>query len=444
MFDPSPIALPTLALASEGHSPIAQSVHIAVALIAVASVIGIITKLVRIPYTVALVICGLGIAMLGLAPEGAHITQDLVLLLFLPPLLFQAGLHTDLEHLKKAWVPVLVLALPGVVVTSLAVAAAAKPLLAAQLGEAATWQVALLLGVVLAPTDPISVVATFRAAGVPEKLRTVVEGESLFNDGTAVALFTILKVAVFGAAAGLATGHEGGVGEESLSVVTMGLSFVKVAGLGSIIGLALGLIAFWVLAKLDDHTLETAITVALAWGAFIVAEEFHGSGVIAVVVAALIVGNYGKVFSMSDRTRTTLTGFWDSLDFVVNSVLFLLIGFELSDPAMGGWRRLVEPDVLLAGAALFGVLLAARAAVVYPVVLSLKRYWPRGWKHVMWFAGLRGSLSLALILGLPDGPVRDAFLPISFLIVLISLLGQSVAMPWLIRLTNATEEIAEA
>ena len=443
MLELPPTLLPAFVLASEPHSPIAQSVHIAIALIAVASVIGIITKLVRIPYTVALVVCGLGIAVLGLAPEGVHITQDLVLLLFLPPLLFQAGLHTDLEHLKKAWAPVLVLALPGVVVTGLAVAAAAKPLLAAQLGDAATWQVALLLGVVLAPTDPISVVATFRAAGVPEKLRTVVEGESLFNDGTAVALFTIIKGSVFGAAAGLVVGHGEGGHEESLNVFTMGLSFVKVAGLGTIIGLVLGLIAFWVLAKLDDHTLETAITVALAWGSFIVAEELHASGVIAVVVAALIMGNYGKVFSMSDKTRTTLSGFWDSLDFVVNSMLFLLIGFELSDPAVGGWRRLIEPSVLIAGVALFLTLLAARGAVVYPVVLSLKRYWPKGWKHVIWFAGLRGSLSLALILGLPDGPVRDVFVPISFLVVLISLVGQSVMMPWVIRFTNATEEIAE-
>ena len=440
----------SLAEAGEpAHGPIAGAVGVAVGLVAIASTIGVLTKFIRVPYTIALVLCGLGIALLGWAPGGVRITEDLVLLLFLPPLLFQAGLHLRLDLLRKAWAPVLVLALPGVVVTSLAVAAAVKPILVRELGpDVATWSVALLLGIVMAPTDPISVMATFRTAGVDDKLKSVVEGESLFNDGTAVALFAVLKGAVFvGAVAGIAGQGEqaGGSPAGAIDAVQVCTTFLQAVGIGAGLGLGLGLAAFWLLKHLDDHTLETAITIALAWGSFVLAEHLHGSGVIAVVVAGLIMGNYGKVLSMSQRTRTTLTGFWDSIDFVVNSVLFLLIGIELSDPhGVGGVGRLLDPNVLLAAGVVVAALLVARAAVVYPVCLVLKPYWPRGWRHVIWWAGLRGSLSLALILGLPAGPIKSLFVAVAFVVVLVSLLGQGLVMPIVIRLVGAGGRDAEA
>ncbi len=424
------------------ESAITHSVEVAVGLVAVAAVIGVLVKFIKVPYTVALVLAGLAIALAGGAPAGVFITQDLVLVLFLPPLLFQAGLHTNLDHLRKVWAPVLIMALPGVVVTAFAVAAAVRPFMADALGEhAATWQVALLVGIVLAPTDPISVMAIFKTTGAPEKLKTVVEGESLFNDGTAVGIFTVLKAAVVGAAAGMEGGGTIADAAGQVSIAEVATRFVFMAGVGTVLGLGLGLIAFFLLKKLNDHTLETAITAALAWGAFVLAESIHASGVIAVVVSALILGNYGKTLSMSEETRTTLTGFWDSVDFIVNSILFLLIGFELSDPAVGGAKALLRSDALLTAGAALLALWAARAVLVYPTVLALKRHWPKGWKHVIFWAGLRGSLSLALIIGMPPGPLRAFLTPVVFLVVLASLLLQALTMPALMRLTGASEDL---
>ncbi len=435
-----------LASASEAatHSNIAQTVHIVVGLIALAVLVGVASKVTRLPYTAALVVTGLVIAAFGLAPEGVHINEDLVLLIFLPPLLFQAGLHLDLDLLKRVWLPVVILAVPGVVVSSALVAVVAKPFLEHHMGSELPIAAVLLFGVIMAPTDPISVMATFKTAGVPKKLKTVVEGESLFNDGTAVAFFAVLKPAALvmlasgiGGSEEVGGGGGGGVGAE-ISVMEVVWSFAVMAGGGTVLGLALGVAASWVLHKLNDHTLETAITVALAWGAFVLGESLHVSGVICVVVAGLIVGNFGKTLCMSKQTRTTVTGFWDSLDFLVNSVLFLLIGFELSDPkGVGGVSRLIEPDVLLAAASVFLVLVAARALVTYPVVMAFKGYWPRGWKHVMAWAGLKGSLSLALILGLPRegqmGELRSFMIAVAFIVVLVSLLGQGLTMPKLLK-----------
>lgn len=412
------------------HGPIAHGVELAVLLLSVAAVVAVLTRFIKAPYTIALVVAGLGLALSGLTPHGARITQDLVLVLFLPPLLFQAGLHLRLELLRKVWAPVLLMALPGVVLTAFAVAAAVKPILSSALGaEFATWPIVLLFGVVLAPTDPISVMATFKAVGAPDKLKTVVKGESLFNDGTAVAIFALFKTAVF---AGVATGATGDASPAEVSVIDAAISFVTVTGIGTLIGLGLGFIAWLLLRHLEDHTLETAITIALAWGAFVLAEKFHASGVIATVVAALLIGNQG-VLHMSSDTRSTLTGFWDSVDFVVNSILFLLIGIELADPAIGGVHRLIQPNILLAAGASFGALLIARAIVSYPVSIALKSHWPSGWKHVVFWSGLKGSLTLALILGLPDGELRAFFAPVAFLVVLASLIGQGLTMPLLMK-----------
>jgi CPA1 family monovalent cation:H+ antiporter len=287
--------------------------------------------------------------------------------------------------------------------------------------------VALLFGAMLAPTDPISVLATFKRAGAPESLKTLVEGESLFNDGTGVVLFLILRGAVVGAAAG------------SLSVADGILQFVQVAGLGLVIGLGLGLAAFWVLTKLDDHVLENAITVVLVWGSFIVAESLHASGVIAVVVAGLIMGNYGSRLAMSKQTRQTIHTFWESIDFIVNSFVFLLIGVELQTEDVGGVRRLVDPDILAAIGATYLAILASRAFMVYPIALTLGRTWPSGWKHVLFWSGLKGSIPVALVLGLPASDLRSFLVPVAFGVVLLSLLGQGLTIPALIRATGVAD-----
>jgi CPA1 family monovalent cation:H+ antiporter len=406
--------------------------------VAIGSGVGVLTKLVRIPYTVALVLAGLGLALLRTPISGAHITEELVLLIFLPPLLFQAGLHLDLKELRRNWVAVSALAVPGVVLTTAAAAAAIRWLLPQAVpAPYATWVTALVLGAVVAPTDPISVVAIFRSLGVPKQLRLLVEGESLFNDGTAAALFGVLKTAlVAGAAAGAASAGSGGSAHPD--VVGTALEFLRVVGIGGGIGLAMAAVAYLVLCRLNDHTLETGITVGLAWGSFLIAEWAKGSGVIAVVAAGLVIGNFGTRFAMSEETRTTLRGFWDSVDFIVNSIVFLLVGLELSDPELGGVGRLVSWPVLASAGAVYGALLIARAVKVVIVSGVSPAHWPKRWNWVIWWAGLRGGLSLALALGLPTVEVRRHLVPVVFLIVLVTLILQATTMPMVIKLSGAS------
>lgn len=408
---------------TEAHGLVSNTLTTFVSLLAFATVVGVFAKFVKVPYTIALVLAGLLVAILGAAPDGIVITQELILVLLLPPLLFQAGLHLDIDLLQKKAVPVIILAIPGVLLSMVLVAFAVRPFL----GNTA-WLPALLFGAMLAPTDPISVLATLKNAKAPKRLRTLIEGESLFNDGTGVVLFLILLSAVFTL--------EGATQE--LSIVDGVMQFVQVAGLGVVFGLGFGLIAFWILQRLNDHVLENAITIVLAWGSFIVAEQSGASGVISVVVAGLIIGNYGTKLAMSDQTVQTINTFWESIDFLINSIVFLLIGFELQD--IGGLQALLRGDVVLAVLATFGAILVARAIMVYPTAMIIGRHWPRGWKHVVFWSGLKGSIPLALVLGLPDGELKHTLVPIAFGVVLVSLLLQGLTIGPLIKATGVTSD----
>ncbi|MHC4127824.1 MAG: cation:proton antiporter [Planctomycetota bacterium] len=420
------------------HGLVSDTVAMFVALLGFAATVGILTKFVKVPYTVALVVAGLVVANFG-RDAGVKITEELVLVLFLPPLLFQAGLHIDLEHLQRKAIPVVILAVPGVIVGMVVVGLAIWPFLPETVsGQWGFWLPVLLVGAMLAPTDPISVLATFKRARAPKLLRTLVEGESLFNDGTGVVLFLILLGALKAVAGGSVA---------SLTIADGIVEFVRVAGLGVVVGLGLGLIAFWLLTHLDDHVLENAITVVLVWGTFITAEALHVSGVIAVVVAGLIMGNYGSRLAMSKRTRETIHTFWESIDFIVNSIVFLLIGIELAQPEVGGVWRLLEPAVLLTIGAVYLASLVARGLMVYPLAFSYGRHWPSGWKHVVFWAGLKGSIPLALVLGLPLEPLRplrDFLVPVVFGVVLVSLLLQGLTIPALIKAVDVGEDGADA
>jgi CPA1 family monovalent cation:H+ antiporter len=412
------------------HDPTVSAVRSGVALVAIAAAVGVCTKFIRIPYTVALVVAGLLLALLRPGITSVQLTEEIVLTLFLPPLLFQAGLNLELAELRRHWATIAFFAFPGVILSAGVAAVAIRYLLPMVLPpEHANWTTALVVGVMVAPTDPISVVAVFRHFGVPQRLRVLIEGESLFNDGTAAAFFTVLK----GGLTVTVAVPLPGAGE-------VAIEFLRVTGIGLLVGLALGAATFWVLKHLNDQTLETGITVALAWGSFVAAEFFQGSGVMAVLIAGLLIGNYGKALAMKKITQVTLTGFWDGVDFIVNSVVFLLVGLELGAPEIGGWRHLTEPLVLAGAGAVFATLLLSRAALVALAARVQRQPWRRGWGPVIWWAGLRGGLSVALALGLPPGEARSYLLPVVFLVVLATLLVQATTMQFFIRGAEMTDE----
>ena len=256
-----------------------------VELLVVAIVVAIIVKYIRLPYTIALVFAGVGVGFLPLVPA-FPVDPSLWLLLFLPPLLFEGTINMDLELLRRYAKPVGLLAFLGTLISVALLATAFHHLLGMPVA------VATLLGVMLSPTDPVSVLSLFKEYGVARGLQTIVEGESVFNDGVAVVLYVIVLHVL---------------GGEPVTVVEGVVEFTKVVAGGALVGVVLGYLTHRLYSQIDDHLVEVGLSVALAYGSFLVAERLEVSGVIAVVVAGLIIGNYGRIFSMSPSTRLSLT-----------------------------------------------------------------------------------------------------------------------------------------
>lgn len=407
---------------------IEHAVGIYIGLLLLACVVGIIAKLItHLPYTIFLTLVGLIIGVLHLGPriEETGFGTELIFFVFLPPLLFQGALHMELNRLLSHIVPIACFAVPGVIISCLLVGG-----MVWWLGGITSLMVALLFGALISPTDPVSVLALFKQANVPDDLRTLVEGESLFNDATGVVLFTILLEAAIG-------GH-------GLSVGAAAFEFIKVSLGGFIIGGVLGLVAFAVLQRINDHLLENAMCLALAYGSFWLAEVAHCSGVIATVVAGLLIGNFGRRFSMSPKTRETVETFFESIDFLINSFLFILIGLELREIP----ERVPVPAVPL-GLVAIVAMLAGRAAVAYTFYWLLNRVGtrrPPTWKHVLFWGGLRGSIPIALLLHIPTADAlpangalahfRPALLLAGFACVFFSLVVQGITMRPLMAYLN--------
>ena len=379
-------------------------------ILSAASLVAILVKRIRVPYTTALVLMGVAVSFLPIEME-VHLSKDLVLLIVLPPLLFQGALHMDLESLKKNLIPVATLAVPGLIVATFLVGTMLHYALDMP------WLKGILFGAMVAATDPISVLAIFRDVGAPKRMKALMEGESLFNDGTSVVLFAGLFAVLYQGA--------------EPSVTAIAVDFVKVCLGGAVIGLALGFLCYRLMKGLDDHLLEVTLTVVLVFGSFLFAEMFHLSGVIAVVVAGLIIGNYGKLFSMSSRTIDTIDNFWEVVDFLINAVLFVLIGLEMK-AYVGDLTSYILPGLLI-----IGIVLLARALTVYPVYYftsKTRQAFPFGWAHIMVWGGLKGSIPIALVLGLPrDVPFRAEFLVFTAILVFFSLVVQSMTMKPLVK-----------
>jgi len=395
---------------------IEHAVGIYIGLLLLSCVIAIATKMVtHLPYTIFLTLVGLGIGVLGIGPEieATGFSHDLIFFVFLPPLLFQGAFHMNLNSLLKQFWPVVCFAVPGVIVSTLLVGG-----VVGWLGGISSMMVAILFGALISPTDPVSVLSLFKEVGAPEDLKTIVEGESLFNDATGVVLFTILLKALL----------EG----QGFRFGQAAYEFVKVSVGGLLLGALLGWIVFKVMRHIEDHLLENALCLVLAYGSFWLAEVMHLSGVIGTVMAGLMIGNYGRRLSMSEKTTQTVEIFFESIGFLINSLLFILIGLELREvPGNIMWMT-----VFVAIAAM----LVGRAAVSYSFYWLLNQVGtrrPKKWKHILFWGGLRGSIPIALLLQLPNEgvlvPWRPVLLVAGFGCVFFSLVVQGITMKPLMR-----------
>lgn len=382
-----------------------------VAELVIIAVVAIAVKWIRLPYTIALVAAGLGVGLLRAQHYielDISLTPELVFTIFLPVLLFEAAFNLNFHHLRENAKPIALFAVPGVLLASLGVGYGLHYVLEMPLYSA------LVFGALISATDPISVLALFKQLKAPTRLATIVEGESLFNDGAAVVVFKILLALAL-------------TGKFSLPLGIAQFLAVSLGGL--LIGAVLGYVISKITAMLDDHLIEITLSTILAFGSFIIAEHFHASGVMAVICAGLVHGNYGKSIGMSPNTQVMMSAFWEYAGFLMNSLVFLLIGTQVDLREISlDWRNIVLAFVMVVGVRFLVV------AFLSPFCTLLKAPISGRWRAVIGWAGLRGSISMALAIGLPaDLPWRREILLMTFGVVLLSLFLQGLTMPAMLR-----------
>ncbi len=391
-------------------------------LLIVAAAVAMLAQRLRLPYTVALVVTGLALGALSLEVE-LHLNKELVFAVFLPALLYEAAFHLDVSHFKRDAGPILILAVLGVVISLLICGGLTFLGLQYVIGYAQFGILyALLFGALISATDPISVIAIFKELGVPHRLHLVVEGESLFNDGTAVVMFSLLLAAV--------AGHDAhGETVKHIGALWVAGSFLKevLGGLG--VGLVTGLAMSYLTARVDDHLIEIMLTTILAYGSYIIAEHLHVSGVIAVVAAGMMSGNYGASVGMSPTTKMAVVSFWEFAAFIINSIIFLLIGMEAKLSILLSYSG----HIIIAWLAVL-VARAASVTLLLPLINGLFHKFPWKWSPIMIWGGLRGSISMALVLSLDRNmPHRELILSMTFGVVVLSILGQALTIKPLLK-----------
>ena len=399
---------------------------------AIASIVAIIAKQIRFPYTITLVIAGIAVAIFGLeAPF--ELGYDLIFHILLPPLLFEGALHMRLSHLKENTKLILLLILPGLMGSVFLVA-----FLLSLIFPSIPFIFMLLLAAIVIPTDPATILAFYKEMKVPVKLRSIVEGESVFDDGLAIVFWNVIVVIILAAA----LGGSGTVFVQGQDILIGIGQFLKLSFLGIVIGGAMGYIAYIIIKKINDKFTEIMITVILAFGIFAFAEFMGGSGVFAVVIAGLILGNYGTRFAMAPSTRMSLISFWSFLAFAVNSFLFILIGMSVNWADIWTNIGLIIITILL--------LWMARAIMIFftgKIVNHKKKELSIKWQIIMWWGGLRGAIPIAMALSIPTYlvfiasgdpgnvlfPHRDTILAVTFGVVLGTLLIQGLTLRPLLK-----------
>jgi len=329
-------------------------------------------------------------------------------------LLFAGALHIDLADLRDLRWPIALLAIVGTVLST-ALVGVATWLAFAALGLALPLQYCLVFGALIAPTDPIAVLGILRSAGVPKRLETTIAGESLFNDGVGVVVF----LATLGVASGEAADASG----------IAALFFREALG-GGLFGLAVGYVGFRLLRSIDQYSVEVMMTLAMVVGGYAAAEALHVSAPIAAVVAGLLTGNQGRALAMSDITRQHVDHFWEMIDEILNAVLFLVIGLEVI-------HLRVSAELAIGAVVTVPIVLVARLVSVALPLSLMSRFRRAAARRaslaILTWAGLRGGISVALALSLPDGRERRAILVVTYVVVAFSVLVQGLTLGRLVR-----------
>ena len=384
-------------------------------------------RFLGLPTTIGLMVLGLGFSLLlvGLGKLGIGVEDELIrsvqaidlretlLSGMLGALLFAGALHVDLEDLASQKGPITLAATLGVLVSTVLVGSLSWLALGA-LGIELPWLFCLVFGALISPTDPIAVLSILEKVGVPKSLETKIAGEALFNDGVGIVVFLVLLES----ATGSHGVDPGGVLRLLLQEAVGGVLF----------GLIAGVLAYWLIRGVDQYSVELLITIAVVTGGYAAAQRLHTSGPLAMVVAGLFIGNHGRRFAMSERTRERLDTFWELVDELLNALLFVLIGLEVVVIALTG-------ELIAAGLIAIPVVLAARfASVALPLgLLRLRRSFGPHAAKIMTWGGLKGGISVALALSLPDGPERDVILSVTYIVVCFSIIVQGLSLGPLVR-----------
>jgi CPA1 family monovalent cation:H+ antiporter len=378
-------------------------------LLLIAAVVAMLTRRLRLPYSVGLVAAGIFLALMPFVPK-VILTKDLIFTGLLPPILFEAAFYIHWNQLRRDFSVIVVLATLGVVLSACVTSFGMHYLADWQ------WLSALVFGVLIAATDPVSVIATFKEAKAQGRSPMLVEAESLFNDGTAAVAFGIVVA--------LASGQQ-------LTSIEITAMLLKTIGGGILCGAAVALGALLLVGRTDDHLVEITFTTVAAYGSFLLADHFGLSGVLATITAGLVMGNFKSLGTISDRGKEAVQAFWEYAAFIANSLVFLLIGMR---EAHQNFVAIWLPAIIAIALVTLG-----RAVAIYPCCFLFSRSSLRvtmKHQHILLWGGLRGTVALALALGLPpDVPDRETIVTISFAVVAFSVFGQGLTMtPFLRRM----------
>ena len=418
-----------------------------VAILVIACGMALLAKRLKVPYTVLLVVAGLAVSLLlDGAPwlrehlEKIKLKPELLLQVFLPILLFEAAFHVDLKSFLNNRRAILFLAIPGVIIGMVLTTAVFVPVAKLIRGDM-MWQVGLVTAAMLAATDPISVVALFKEFTVAKRLGIIVEGESLINDGIAVVLFgVVVKITADSLGLTIPTLHDPGENVQALHVIGV---FLREVFLGTALGVAVGLAMSYLTSKVNDHLIEVALTAIAAYGSNVAAMQLHASGVIAVVVCGMMVGNVGAKHGMSPTTREAVFSFWEFAAFMANSFVFILIGLEIRLSELWADAGLIV--------AFFVIMILVRSVTVFGVHNLVRREdlrLKKPWLPVITWSGVRGSLSMVMAMMLvaseSEGETtRKLILNLVFGVVLLSILLQGTTIEWLMKRVGLIVETRE-